>query len=208
MNHGWRWGRGLLQQGDSKSPRALRGPARCRHRLAGASAHTERQGTNRTRSEGWQDSILPQPRAQAVCTPNSLTEKQLPRLLCELKGRKPALPGQTGDDIMASLSCKFLNTTSCQGPPPTAPGLHADDLEPGWECQAWAPPPAQPRPAVPARRSARPTQETRCLAFQLAGSILPPGNTSEGSLTHSAIAFLSRAGSILRGEGGRRFPTP
>lgn len=190
-------GKGLLQQGDSKSPRALRGPARCTHRLAGASAHTERQGTNRTRSEGWQDSILPQPRAQAVCTPNSLTEKQLPRLLCELKGRKPALPGQTGDDIVASLSCKFLNTTSCQGPPPTAPGLHADDLEPGWECQAWAPPPAQPQPAVPARRSAWPTQETRCLAFQLAGSILPPGNTSEGSLTHSAIAFLSRAGSIL-----------
>lgn len=138
----------------------------------------------------------------------SLRKKQLPRLLCEMKGRKPALPGQTGDDIVASLSCKFLNTTSCQGPLPTAPGLHADDLEPGWECQAWAPPPAQPQPAVPARRSAWPTQETRCLAFQLAGSILPPGNTSEGSLTHSAITFLSRAGSILRGEGGRRFPTP
>lgn len=165
----------------------------------GQTGHAQRDG---------QDSILPQPRAQAVCTPNSLTEQQLPRLLCELKGRKPVLPGQTGDDIVASLSCKFLNTTSCQGPLPTAPGLHADDLEPGWECQAWAPPPAQPRPAVPARRSAWPTQETRCLAFQPAGSILPPGNTSEGSLTHSAIAFLSRAGSILRGEGGRRFPTP
>lgn len=151
----------------------------------------------RPRLEGRQDSILPQPRAQVLCTPSSLTEKQLPRLLREPKGRKPALPGQTGDDIVASLSCKFLNTTSCQGPLPTAPGLHADDLEPGWECQAWAPPPAQPRPAVPARRSAWPTQESRCLAFQLAESILPPGNISRGSLTHSAITLLSRAGSIL-----------
>lgn len=101
----------------------------------------------RPRLEGQQDSILPQPRAQVLCTPSSLTEKQLPRLLREPKGRKPALPGQTGDDIVASLSCKFLNTTSCQGPLPTAPGLHADDLEPGWECQARAPPPAQPWPA-------------------------------------------------------------
>lgn len=130
-----------------------------------------------------------QPPAQTVCTPNSLTEKCLPRLLCKPKGRKPVLPSQTGDDIVASLSCKFLNTTSCQGPLPTAPGLHADDLEPGWECQVWAPPPAQPQPAVPARMSAWLTQETRCLAFQLAGSSLPPGNISEGSspivLSHS-----------------------
>lgn len=148
MNHGWRWGKGVLQQGDSKPPTAPQGPTRCTHRLAGASAHTEQQGTNRT--VGQQESILPQPPAQTVCTPNSLTGKHLPRLLCEPKGRKPALPGQTGDDIVPSLSCKFLNTTSCQGPLPTAPGLHADYLEPGWECQAWAPPPAQLRTAVPA----------------------------------------------------------
>lgn len=66
--------------------------------------------------------------------------------------------------MVASLSCKFLNTTSCQGPLPTAPGPCEDDLELSWECQAWAPPPAQPWPAVPARRSAWPTRETRCLA--------------------------------------------
>lgn len=182
MNHGWRWGKGVLQQGDSKTPRALQGPARCTRRLAGASAHTEQQGTNRT--AGQQDSILPQPPAQTVCTPNSLSEKQLPRLLCELKGRKPALPGQTGDDIVASLSCKFLNTTSCQGPLPTAPGLRADYLEPGWECQAWAQSPAQlwlAAPAMPARRSAWPPQEIRSLAFQFAGSSVPLGNACEGS---------------------------
>lgn len=176
----------LLQQGVSKSPRALQGPTRCTHRLAGASGHTEQQGTNRT--AGQQDSILPSPLPQ-LFAPAALAEKHLPRLLCEPKGRKPALPGQTGDDIVASLSCKFLNTTSCQGPLPTAPGLHADDLEPGWECQAWATPPAQPQPAGPARRPAWLNQENRCLAFQLDGSSLPPGNTSEGSsptvLSHS-----------------------
>lgn len=98
----------MLQQGNSKSPECSKAPQ---------GAHTachEQQGTKHDQ----QDSILPQPPAQTVCTPTSLTEKQLPRLLCKPKGRKPALPGQTGDDIVASLSCKFLNTTSCQGPLP------------------------------------------------------------------------------------------
>lgn len=95
------------------------------------------------------------------CSPNPLAEKWLPRLLREPKGRKPAFPGQTGDDIVTSLSRKLLNTTSCQGPLPAAPSPHADALEPGRKHQARAPPPAQPRPAAPARTSAWSTQETR-----------------------------------------------
>lgn len=54
MNHSW--GKGVLQQGDSKPPRVLQGRTQRTHRLAGASAHIEQQETNRT--EGQQDSIL------------------------------------------------------------------------------------------------------------------------------------------------------
>lgn len=40
MNHGWRWGKGVLQQGDSKSPRVLQG--RKVHTQAGRSQHSHR----------------------------------------------------------------------------------------------------------------------------------------------------------------------
>lgn len=183
----------MLQQGDSKSPRALQGPTRCTHRLAGVSTHTEQQGTNRT--AGQQDSILPSPLPKLFAPP-ALTEKHLPRLLCEPKGRKPALPGQTGDDIVASLSCKFLNTTSCQGPLPTAPGLHTrsgtrlgmpgtgtttSPASASWASQeASIAQPGEQMPGLPAcwKQSASREHIRRFL-------------------THSAITFLSRAGSIL-----------
>lgn len=92
--------------------------------------------------KGQQDFTLLQIPAQTACWCHIwllLPEKWLPKLLPELKGRKPAFPGQTGGDIVTSLSCKLLNTTSCQGPLPTTPSPHADTLEPGWDHWGRAP---------------------------------------------------------------------
>lgn len=146
------------------SPCGAHGHAGCTHRLARARAHTQQQWTSRTGhcSGGQQDLTLPQTPAQTVCGCHIwllLPEERLPRLLPEPKGRKPAFPGQTGGDIVTSLSCKLLNTTSCQGPLPTAPSPHADTREPGWDHWAGAPA-ARPRPDAPAR-SAWCTRETR-----------------------------------------------
>lgn len=58
MNHGWRWGRGLLQQGDSKSPQSAPRPRKVQtqagrsqrsHRAARDKQDTLR-GTGRTPS--------------------------------------------------------------------------------------------------------------------------------------------------------------
>lgn len=67
-----------------------------------------------------------------------LAERQHPRLLHHPRGRKPAFPGQTGNDIVASLSRKLLNTTSCQGLLPTTLTYHT-----GWD-KARAQTPQQP----------------------------------------------------------------
>lgn len=138
-----------------------------------------------------QDFILPQTPAQTVCGCHIwllLPEEQLPRLLPEPKGRKPAFPGQTGGDIVTSLSCKLLNTTSCQGPLPTAPSPHADTLEPGWDHQ---PSPSQMH--QPGQRGAprRPETQPAC------GKHPASEERTGGLLICAAITFLSRAGSIL-----------
>jgi len=116
----------------------------------------------------------------------------LPRLLRELKGRKPAFPGQTGDDIVTSLSCKLLNTTSCQGPFPTTPSPHTEALEAGWEGQAWAPP-HQPRHSPPRRADL----QTACWKHPA------PREHTQGLLFHGGITCLSVAGTILQAESGR-----
>lgn len=50
MNHGWRLGNGGLQQGDSKPPRALQGPTRYTHRLAGTLTQSSKGQTGQRAS--------------------------------------------------------------------------------------------------------------------------------------------------------------
>lgn len=130
----------------------------------------------------------PTPARSSSCSPalhlaadprSPLAERQHPRLLRHPRGRKPAFPGQTGNDIVASLSRKLLNTTSCQGLLPTTPTYHT-----GWD-KARAQPPQRNRVHSP-------------------GDVpYLQGPHVRGPIKHSGYTLLPGAASISQAKGSK-----
>lgn len=95
---------------------------------------------------------------------------------------------------MTSLSCKLLNTTSCQGPLPTAPSPHADT--PGNQAGITGQGHQQPGPGQthqPGQHGAPGRPDTQGACWKRPAS----GERTGRLLVCAAITFLSRAGSIL-----------